>query len=123
MKNIYVKFENKDNNHIWVKFIMEYNNELRLDNIVMSINQMLINNKPINVFFEYPNILFEKVTPLLYINNSSISKIKEITTKDVDCAYDIHCSSYRNLKETIYGMIGKGEKSNEENIKDNNMPK
>ena len=38
MKNIYVRVENNINDYIWVKLIMNYNNELSLDNIVMSIN-------------------------------------------------------------------------------------
>ena len=108
MKNIYVKIESNDdkNKYIWIKLIMNYINELSLDNIVMSINQMLINKKPIKVFFEYPNILFEKVSPILYINNSNLSKVREITTKDQDVSYDINFTSYQSLKDTIYGMIG-----------------
>ena len=109
MKNIYVKVESNDDKdkYVWIKLIMNYINELSLDNIVMSINQMLINKRPIEVFFVYPNILFEKVSPILYINNSTLSKVKEITTKDQDVSYDIHFTSYHTLKETIYGMIGK----------------
>ena len=125
MKNIYVRVENNINDYIWVKLIMNYNNELSLDNIVMSINQMLINRRPINVFFEYPNILFEKVSPILYINGSKLSKVKEISTKDQEYTYDIRFSSYQSLKDAIYGMIGKEEENtkNEQNIENNDMSK
>ena len=113
MKNIYVKIESNDdkNKYIWIKLIMNYINELSLDNIVMSINQMLINKRPIKVFFEYPNILFEKASPILYINNSNLSKVREITTKDQDVSYDINFNSYQSLKDTIYGMIGQDKES------------
>ena len=111
MKNIYVKVESNENskNCIWVKLIMSYANELSLDNIVMSVNQMLINRRPIKVFFEYPNILFEKVSPILYTNSSGLSKVKEITTKDKEVSYDINIESHKMLTNIIYSMIGKEE--------------
>ncbi|MBQ8132438.1 MAG: hypothetical protein IJ193_08105 [Bacilli bacterium] len=106
MKNIYVKIENNDNDCIWIKIIMNYSNELSLENVVMSINQMLINNRPMNVFFEYPNILFEKVNPITYVNNSELSKLKEITTHDHEASYNMEFTSYRSLKDAVYGLIG-----------------
>lgn len=115
MKNIYVKVESNDDEkkYVWIKLIMNYINELSLDNIVMSVNQMLINKRPIKVFFEYPNILFEKESPVLFVNHSSLSKVKEITTKDQEVSYDIHFTSYQSLKDTIYGMIGQNEQNKE----------
>lgn len=115
MKNIYVKVESNDDEkkYVWIKLIMNYINELSLDNIVMSVNQMLINKRPIKVFFEYPNILFEKESPVLFVNHSSLSKVKEITTKDQEVSYDIHFTSYQSLKDTIYGMIGQNEQDKE----------
>ena len=109
MKNIYIKVESNEDckEYIWVKLIMNYTNELSLDNIVMSVNQMLINKRPIKVFFEYPNILFEKVSPILYTNNSGLSKVKEITTKDKEVSYDIHIESHKMLTNIIYSMMGK----------------
>ena len=126
MKNIYIRVENNNNDSVWIKLIMNYTNELSLDNIVMSINQMLINKRPINVFFEYPNILFEKVSPILYVNVSKLSKVKEVTTKDQEFSYEIRFISYQSLKDTIYGMIGKEEEEsakNEQNIENNDMSK
>ena len=115
MKNIYVKIESNDDEkkYVWIKLIMNYINELSLDNIVMSVNQMLINKHPIYVFFEYPNILFEKESPILFVNHSNLSKVKEITTKDQEVSYDIHFASYQSLKDTIYGMIGQNEQDKE----------
>ena len=92
---------------------MNYINELSLDNIVMSVNQMLINKRPIKVFFEYPNILFEKASPILYVNNSNLSKVKAITTKDKEVSYDIHIESHKMLINIIYSMIGKEEPNND----------
>jgi hypothetical protein len=113
MKNVYVKLRNNLDEEIWVKIYLDFNNELMLDNIVKSIDQMLINNRPIDVFFEYPNLLFEKVTPFYFSNNSNKSKVKAISTSDCESAYDIHCSSYKVLKDIIYGMIGKEDGIND----------
>jgi hypothetical protein len=114
MKNVYVKIRNNLDEEIWIKIYLDFNNELMLDNIVKSIDQMLINNRTIDVFFEYPNLLFEKATPFYFYNDSKKSKVTAISTSDCECAYDIHCSSYKVLKDIIYGMIGKEDDTNDE---------
>ena len=105
MNCFYVNVVNDKKEDIWVKYILKHENELTLDNIVMSINQYLINNKATEVFFEYPNILFVKVNPVSYKCYNKNSKILEFTTRDKDYSLSQTYTSYKSLKDSIYSFL------------------
>ena len=105
MNCFYVNVLNAKKEPIWIKYVLKHENELTLDNIVMSINQYLINNKATEVFFEYPNILFVKLNPITYKCYNENSKILEITTKDKESALTQVYSSYKSLKDSIYSFL------------------
>ena len=58
--------------------------------------------------------LYIPLSPFDIIYDSKKSKVTAISTSDCECAYDIHCSSYKVLKDIIYGMIGKEDDTNDE---------
>jgi len=105
MNCFYVNVLNDKKEPIWIKYVLKHENELTLDNIVMSINQYLINNKATEVFFKYPNVLFVKLNPMTYKCYSENSKILEITTKDKECTLTQSYSSYKSLKDSIYSFL------------------
>lgn len=105
MRCFYINVVNDNQEDIWIKYVLKHENELTLDNIVMSINQYLINNKATDVFFEYPNILFVKQNPVSYKCYNKNSKILEFTTKDKEYSLSQTFTSYKSLKDSIYSLL------------------
>mgnify|MGYP007084318602 FL=1 len=105
MKYFYIEVRNDNNEYVWVKFVLTKYNELTLDNLVLFLNQYLINTNPSKVFFDYPNILFQKISNTEYKSYNNKSKIKTITVEDKDAVYTQTYSSYSAMKNALYNLL------------------
>lgn len=104
MKYFYLEVKNDNDEYVWVKFVLSKYNELTLNDIIASINQFIINTNPSEVFFNYPNILFKKVSNTEYKTFSN-SKVKTITVEDKDAVYTQTYSSYSAMKNALYNLL------------------
>lgn len=105
MKYFYIEVKNDNDEYVWVKFVLSKYNELSLDNLVSFLNQYIINTDPSKVFFNYPNILFQKISNTEYKTYNTISKIKTITLEDKDAIYTQTYSSYSAMKNALYNLL------------------
>lgn len=113
MKYFYIEVKNDNDDYVWVKFVLAKYNEFSLDNIVSFLNQYIINTKPSEVFFNCPNILFQKVTNTEYQSYNSNSQIKTITVEDKDAVYTQTYSSYSAMKNALYNLLINDRKGKE----------
>lgn len=104
MKYFYLEVKNDNDEYVWVKFVLSKYNELTLNDIITSMNQFIINTNPSEVFFNYPNILFKKVSNTEYKTFSN-SKVKTITVEDKDAVYTQTYSSYSAMKNALYNLL------------------
>ena len=106
MKCFYVEAQNDNKEYVWIKFVLNKPNEFTLRDIIKSVNQYLINTNPTDVFFTYPNILFVEENSTLYRNYSKDSKVKFITTIDIDEPTITHTfSTFHTLKEVLLNLV------------------
>lgn len=108
MKELYIQVKSdKPNEHIWFKFILNKLNDLSLGDVIRSLNQYMINNNPTNVFFDYPNILFDKYTHSIYINDNEKNRIDKITTIEQKTDMTLSFNSYNSFKNAIIILLPK----------------
>ena len=106
MECFYIEVKNDSSNYIWAKFILDKYNELELSDIIKTINQYLINHNALEVFADYPSILFVEENPVLYRNYSDKSNVRLITTSDHnDPVYTQVFTTYSSLKEVLMNLI------------------
>lgn len=113
MKYFYIEVKNDNNDYVWVKFVLAKYNEFSLDDIVSFLNQYIINTKPSEVFFNCPNILFQKVTNTEYKSYNGNSQIKTITVEDKDAVYTQTYSSYSAMKNALCNLLVNNRKGKE----------
>lgn len=108
MKELYIQVKSdKPSKHIWFKFILNKLNDLSLGDVIRSLNQYMINNNPTNVFFDYPNILFDKYTHSIYINDNEKNRIDKITTIEQKTDMTLSFNSYNSFKNAIIILLPK----------------
>lgn len=107
MKYFYIEVKNDSDKYVWVKFILSKYNELTLNDIVLSLNQIIINTNPCDVFFNYPNALFKRVNNTEYKTYNKKSKISTITVENKDAIYTQTYSSYSAMKNALYNLLTK----------------
>lgn len=109
MKTLYLQVLNEQSDLVWIKFILKQYNEIVLTDLVKSLNQYLINTNAKDVFFDSPNILFEKVNYSLYRSNNDKNLIKQLTTEDHTPVFTQSFSSYYSFKDAIINLLLKKE--------------
>lgn len=110
MKSLYINAYNSEKDSwFWIRCIIHQENYLELDDIIKLINQYLINIYPTEVFFKQPNILFKKITPIVYKNFGEDMRIREITTQDIDSVNESHFYSVEILRKYITDWLLSGD--------------